>query len=530
MRFAIDRYIPGKEIEVSASDFFGVFIPQKQNRFYCPECGEPVNWRSRGGAHPDVFYHRVKTDRSPECDKRVDGRSDLALYQRVGLPVYLLKTYEGIYTLNIAFPALRQQLFNKLNDGKAAVTISTNNGRYHKRIPINKANFYVDETTLVPINFIPEYAKNYKILVEPQTWSSAVGQKWSDYVDGFESKGAIFTFSENGGKKIRRGDSISIGKKYILLAKRFVSPYGEIHVERIGKIHLNQTEYYVYSFEINMSIENSQRYALINSYIKNAFGVWVLEKTPEVVPLWPPVVERDVLIPVIRSKKLYCSIKSNNDFPNMHKYTGSDVNLIALSREEDGTVSAEIPLREEEFAISVDRKYVGREIHLSQKTIINNSEPRFTNIVSLGNEILDEKAVAFESIKNGFFVSANYKQDLYVESGDKVYQKISIRNEITSVPERRNNKKLLFFMEGHFNKKIDLLHSEKEYVVAENLNLEMLYRHCHGVLVDIPLWATKIINGGTFSKKAKAKIIKNGKIYRGVLVYLMKLKGGLYNE
>ena len=196
MRFAIDRYIAGKEREVAASEFFDVFIPQKQNRFFCPECGEPVNWRSRGGAHPDVFYHRVKTDRSPECDKRVDGRSDLALYQRVGLPLYLLKTYEGIYSLNIAFPALRQQLFSKITDEKTIVNISANNGKYNKKIPINKANFYIDEATLVPIDFIPEYEKNYKISVEPQKWNSVVGQKWSDYVDGFERNGGIFTFSE----------------------------------------------------------------------------------------------------------------------------------------------------------------------------------------------------------------------------------------------------------------------------------------------------------------------------------------------
>ena len=84
MRFAIDRYKTGTEIEVRAEDFYGTYIPQHRSRFFCPECGEPVFWRSRGGKKPcDEFSHYTKTERSPECDKRVDGRSDLNLYNEL---------------------------------------------------------------------------------------------------------------------------------------------------------------------------------------------------------------------------------------------------------------------------------------------------------------------------------------------------------------------------------------------------------------------------------------------------------------
>lgn len=90
MRYAIDRYAVGVEEEVCADEFDGqYYIPRKQNRFFCPECGEVVYFRTKGGNHPNQFYHQEKTDRTSECDKRVDGRSELTLSQRVVLPIYL---------------------------------------------------------------------------------------------------------------------------------------------------------------------------------------------------------------------------------------------------------------------------------------------------------------------------------------------------------------------------------------------------------------------------------------------------------
>ena len=90
MKYAIDRYAMGTEKEVDADDFDGqYFIPSRRNRFYCPECGEIVFFRAKGGSNPNHFFHQEKTDRTPECDKRVDGRSSLSLSERVGLPIYL---------------------------------------------------------------------------------------------------------------------------------------------------------------------------------------------------------------------------------------------------------------------------------------------------------------------------------------------------------------------------------------------------------------------------------------------------------
>jgi len=222
VKYAIDRFVndrEGKEIEVSASDIYeqyrGGYIPRKHDRFFCPECQEKVFWRCRGGQQPDVFYHQKKKDFSPECDKRVDGNSDLHIYERTGLPIYITHKYGDEYNLNIAFPALGEQRLQQAYNNKLTVSI---NGKL--TVPVTPSQFYADEITPVPIDFIPYYEKNYTIEISG-AGAYAIQKKWSDYADGFSSEGAIFSIHNNFGKKIKRGDSITIEKEYYLIAKDF---------------------------------------------------------------------------------------------------------------------------------------------------------------------------------------------------------------------------------------------------------------------------------------------------------------------
>lgn len=113
MKYAVDRFDLGTEIEVSADSISSEYIPRRKERFYCPECDEIVYFRSKGGSQPCQFYHKVKTQTSKECENRVDGKSGLCLYERVGLPIYLTGIESGMFFLNIGFPPLGENLSKK---------------------------------------------------------------------------------------------------------------------------------------------------------------------------------------------------------------------------------------------------------------------------------------------------------------------------------------------------------------------------------------------------------------------------------
>lgn len=181
MKYAIDRFVnnkSGKEIEISASDIYemysGRIIPHKSERFFCPECQEQVFWRCRGGNQPDKFCHKKKTDFTPECDKRVDGNSELYTYERTGLPIYLTHENGDIYNLNIAFPGLGNQTIQEAYKNNASVTINNKS-----TINITPTNFYADSMTLIPIDFTPHSETNYIISISGDR-TEAIQKKWSN--------------------------------------------------------------------------------------------------------------------------------------------------------------------------------------------------------------------------------------------------------------------------------------------------------------------------------------------------------------
>ena len=218
MKYAIDRYGIGVEIEVDADEFENQdYIPQRLTRFFCPECNEIVFFRKKGGNQPNKFYHQKRDNKTPECDKRVDGCSNLSVSQRVGLPLFITRISTGNFQLNIGFPSLGIKTLE--NATKSDCTVKISSYHQYRTIKVNQSNFLSDNTTLIPVNFIPNYGKNYSISIESRTQISDLQRKWSDYADGFGQNGAIFSYSETGGKKIRRGDSISTNKDYYAVVK-----------------------------------------------------------------------------------------------------------------------------------------------------------------------------------------------------------------------------------------------------------------------------------------------------------------------
>ena len=527
MKYAIDRYEMGLEKEVRADIFYNKYIPRKKDRFFCPECGEPVFWSSRGGSQPDKFSHYNKTEQTPECDKRVDGCSGLNLYERVGLPVYLAVRAFTQFSLMIGFPAAGEQLLAMAASRDIKVCIT--GAEHYRKVSVNAVNFLEDDVTLVPINFIPYPGKNFGMTIELEE-ALELHKKWSDYADGFSYGGAIFTYGETGGKKIRKGGNISSDKQYYVIARKFAPPQ-EISSQKLGTIILSDNVYTVYLITINVSVENANRYQYVKNYLQRQFGVWLLQTSPELIPLWPPVAEQGAMIPAKSNAKMYCSVSSGNDEPNVYRYDGSEVFPIAVNKAEGDSHTVSFIIHSQEVFLSVDRKYVGREIAFQSKQIIHPDHEYNFCIEKENGDFVEWKDVTKDVISESFFLNSNAKTEIYIGTRDKIFQHISVREQRVAVSAQYNSEEIMFVEDGgvfiHYRAKA----ANRRKCLKETLTVDKIRKCCHGELVSIPYWAENMFlkwkrmgNNRIFNEVKR--MIVNGKIPVGILKILYECCNG----
>lgn len=434
MKYAIDRYGIGTEIEVDADDFDNqYYIPQRRTRFYCPECNEIVFFRAKGGSHPNQFYHQEKTDRTPECDKRVDGRSNLTINQRVGLPLFITRISKGNFQLNVGFPALGAKTLERATRFNFTVKISSY--QQCRTVKVDQSNFLSDNTTLIPVDFIPLYGKNYSISVDGGTQIFDLQRKWSDYADGFESNGAIFSYSETGGKKIRRGDSISTNRYYYAVVKNDFLYHSNISQTEIGKVIINKASFKIIKFKIDVSVDNERDFKLIRSYMKLNFGVWLLECPPELIPVWPPVVQQDYMIPVKNDSNVICVVSSGNAEPSVFSYSGNAVYKKDVKTISKGIHTIELSIGLYPTILSVDRKYAGREVTFIARELHRSSYSYDFSFINSAGEENELSKICKNEVAKGFLLKSNSKFDLYLGSSEMAYKHFSVRERQTSIPE-----------------------------------------------------------------------------------------------
>lgn len=527
MKYAIDRYEMGLEKEVSADIFYNKYIPRKKDRFFCPDCGEPVFWSSRGGLQPDKFSHYNKTEQTPECDKRVDGRSGLNLYERVGLPVYLAIRAVNQFSLTIGFPAVSEQLLAMAASRDIKVCIT--GAECYRKVSVNAVNFLEDDVTLVPINFIPYPGKNFGVTIEPEE-ALELRKKWSDYADGFGYGGAIFTYGETGGKKIRKGGNISSDKQYYVIARRFAPPQ-EISSQKLGTIILSENVYNVYLITINVSVENANRYQYVKNYLQRQFGVWLLQTSPELIPLWPPVAEQGAMIPAKSNAMVYCSVSSGNDEPNVYRYDGSEVFPMVVNKAEDGCHTVSFIIHPQEVFLSVDRKYAGREIAFQSKKIIHPEYEYNFCIEKENGDFVEWKDVTKDVISEAFFLNSNAKTEIYIGTKDKIFQQIFVREKRVAVSAQYNSVEIMFVEEGgvfiHYRAKT----ANRGKNLKETLIVDKIRKCCQGELVPVPYWVENMFlkwkrmgNNRIFIEVKR--MIVNGKIPVGILKILYECCSG----
>ena len=548
MKFAIDRFVnnrEGQEMEVSAADIYeqchGGKPLRADTRFYCPECNERVFWHCRGGHLPDFFSHHKKMDSSPECDKRVDGRSDLYVYERTGLPLYLSHKYGDVYSLNIAFPAIGENLLRMASENNVLININDSID-----VRVTQSRFFSDETTLIPITVLPPYEKNYKISIVAPSSLKALYKRWSDYADGFASDGAVFNIQSNGGKKIKRGDSITIGKEYYAVTKDLIpciwygQPlYPEIKHHVVGKIALNNTTYNVYVFSVDVSADSS-RFETLNKFFYNRFKVWLVEQTATIVPIWPPAIERGDWISFSPRGQVYCSVESGNDSPKVFTYKGSDALDVPVETDTNGNKSVKFNIYSNDpIMVSVDRKYTGREVGIRKGALPIVTADRTVELFVDDRKIVQDEPIDYESISSGILVKSNTKFTLLQKSKKHIYRTISIDKLGVSLDIPDDTDQLVFaygrigvgFIPFEF---IDVTHPQKNTAFEESIIVSQIKSSSKGDMILAPIWIREILSYCTNHQYYKIQqaitaSICNGHIRKGLVIYLNQFRRTFIN-
>jgi hypothetical protein len=435
MRRAIDNYMVGKQKEVNADEFYGLSISTSQRRFICPECGEYVALVYREGIR--FFRHTNRTEASPFCDERIDGISGLSLYERVGLPIYLKGDRNSQFELFIGFYALGEDALLSAYNNNLAVIVKADcswmTGELSVKYNIDTTSFYADQTTLKLISFVPSPGENYKINYSSLNTPKSIKQKWSDYVDGFTSYGAIFTYGENGGRKLRKGDTITTDEKYLLATPENYTPrYKGLVSESVGKLKLQNGMFNIH--EICFSSKGSSEIDFINfsNYCFNNLRVTLLHKQPEVLPIWPPssVVDRSYAV-FCNSSEVICGVSSGNDMPTVFEYNGNEAIQIKVHTTSSGKNYICINLNSINKPISVDRKLSGNNIFL------NNQFPQNIGTTSI-TKAFDQTDTEFSFGENRklpiggqLCFQSNYKAEILHKKKGHRYIKYRIKDDIS---------------------------------------------------------------------------------------------------
>lgn len=531
MRTAIDRMSIGKEKEVDILAYDGI---KKNDRFVCPECGEYV-FTATGKRNS--FKHRK--GEGLECDRRVDGTSKLTFYERVGLPIYLIKE-TNTYSLNIGFYALGSKIIEIANGENISVIINNDNqyNYYCDKYLIDSTSFYENDITIKQINFIPENQKNYKIELSNKysIINHYINNKWSDYADGFSKIGAVFSYSENKGKKIRKNDTITTDTSYyVLLFNKYQENLNGLEYKEITYFKVGSNNCFIYKIKINTVDE--KEFGIIENYFWVNFKLKLLYNKPELVQIWPPAFKVDDVnhtIPLKSRDSIFVKLNSDADIPVVYRYFNTECYKLDKINNHDKCKYIKVNNIDcNLLPLSIDRKYLANAQFFTSNNIyvVKNNIKLEINDLDLFN-FENEKEIN-KNMKNKFNIKSNIVLSvLQISNNYKFLKNTCIANDCNEISLDKDLKYLYIYtndMNYYFFKHIRIINTENHNI--ENININLIIKLINTPCIDIPFKYRKlyvILKGNPYLNKILKKYIVDNKIPIGVLKLL--INGGFLNE
>ncbi len=502
MQTAIDRLITGKEFEIDISEFDG---NKSQNRFICPECG---NYVFPAVGKKNSFRHYKNS--GLDCERRANNDENLSFYQKVGLPIYIAQT-GNFFSLYIGFYALGFELLQQTQQSNFKVFIKQNSSSPPEEHLVD-FTFFENETTLKKLNEIPLPGSQYEIIFPEanNAMLSQIKQRWSNYADGFSNMGAIFSYSEQHGKKYRVNDTITIKTEYYLvLYKNETLPYNGLKMNYLGLLKLKNLSCYVYKMYLDPATDKD--FMVLEGYFEEAFKIKLLYKKPRLIQLWPPAAITDdsnLSIQLGTNNEIFCMLNSSAENPKVYSYKENSYTQYPWKNIQELKYLT-FPLAQIPRPFSVDRKYLANASTFSwlpkidtKNNIdisIGDKSYHIDNLLEIRNlsqlDIKENKAEIVSNIK----IVLTEESNLYFPSID-----------FLSIFRKEDTCNTSYYQ----NKKLDITIAEViRGLNSEKINIPLQYRQIYKIIKKTPQLQKlfkEFIYAGIIPKKSLEALIHGG--------------------
>ena len=298
----------GEKQEISANEYKE---SQHLGRLKCPCCKEKVDWNDGrapllgGGTRKKCFKHHHGTKRE-ECENycsSIAQASTMTTFAKLSLPLYLLKD-DSSFSLNIGLYGISEVAINQALQLDLFVKILLNNNVISKK-KIDNVNFAPETLQTIKVNHC---STEYNLAFSAGHVPPEINKKWHTAIDinGVGENGAIFYYSQYGGRKVKSDDGLETGKDYFLLSMTRYESYPSVRFEVVGSIIFDSSiKYFVYKLHINAINKESL-------YFCERFGMALCLRSSQLIPLWPPCKANDREFLFMTKKNKFLILKSDD--------------------------------------------------------------------------------------------------------------------------------------------------------------------------------------------------------------------------
>lgn len=526
-------------VEEAEQKFAGT-VGSGRERFICPECGEYVAFVRRY-EYRSYFKHGFSNETTKECDLRSISQNYQTIYERIGLPLYIRKNMDEEFELCVGFYTLDESIINKAEREKLKVTINPTERERGLSVSyfVDSNNYLSNATTLKKIDFL---SKEYSIHYSQPQFESLLQLRWGRYIEGILNDGAIFTYNEYGGRKIRINEEITtdVDYLYLCLNEHLLNRQNGIIHEYCGSISLKSRgrDLNCNIYKIVFKSRNDAEFDKLYKYCRDHFKLSLLYEPSKLSAVWPPTIMSDNQISIFNKHQAMFILKGDETNANIFIHKGSEIEEVQGNKVGSHRLIMISVSNESKVVVTLNGKYNSVNSLVTQfngtiKTYGNIAkvQDRNGNILNSGEytKLPHQKSIMIESeSKCDVLLINNNRINLYHirDSSPIIIDPISYGDEIVHVM----NNKLIYYMK--------FIEDNKQ---RADLSDDVIYTRLHQLngtsMVYPPFWIKKfltLIDNYPKTKRLAMTFMMTNKMPSGAEKILSELisllKEGVDNE